>query len=524
MDKRSEDILSTTQTTPANKPIHTRRHRSRRPARFCKHCGDCLRCYPDHACSPAPAASVTAAPSANPSDLEPHEEAHYAALLEPDEPYEDPEPPAQTIEEDFIDYGESEKFLKALFDPERALVTHHAQLMVSGDAEKMREHLDVVKDLHAWGVLPAVITLFQDLVQEMVGRHGDIARRTIPESMSAHPYTFIRVASLRDQPRPGWLVDQVLMEHGFAVIYGQPNCGKSFVALDWALSMVHGVDWQGRPTMKSAVGYVAAEGASGLGPRLAAWHQAHGCDEEDIRGEEFYVLGTAPELMKEETATKLAMATWTIPNLKLIVIDTMARTIVGGDENSAEDVGKFIANVEMLRNATDAAILIVHHTTKAENSNIARGSSALNGAATTMMFLVSPKAANGATKLSCEKQKEAAPFEDIALHRATVMLDDGETSCVIEAGTNLFPQADSRTLVLRVLVDKFGADGASHADWLKETGIPSSTLDAAIRSLKADDYIDKDEGHRGKYTPTAKAPELLNMPVIDLSQPVAGHD
>jgi hypothetical protein len=462
---------------------------------------------------------TTHAPAAlGPAALDPHEEQHYAALLADAEHVDDSEPPEPTFEDYYPpDPVKSGEFLKALFDPGRELVAKYAHLWSGGDAAQMREYRAYVADLRMWGILPAVINLFEGLVQEMTDRRVAIARRAVPESMSEHPYTFIRAARLRHQPRPGWLVDQVLMEHGFAVLYGQPNCGKSFVALDWALSIVHGILWQDRETMAGAVGYIAAEGAYGLGPRIRAWHEQHGCDEDDIEREEFYILGTAPELMKEETATKLAVSTWTIPNLKLIVIDTMARTIVGGDENSAEDVGTFIANVEMLRIATDAAILVVHHTTKAENSNIARGSSALNGAATTMLFLASPKAANGGTVLTCEKQKEAEPFEDIKLQRTTVTLDSGETSCIIEAGTNLFPQADNRQIALRVLVDKFGTEGASHADWLKETGIPSSTFDLAITKLIKDVYIEKGAGHRGKYKPTAKAPELLNMPTVDLS-------
>jgi predicted transcriptional regulator len=422
-----------------------------------------------------------------------------------------------------IDYVEAEKFLDALFDPGRELVAQHARLLFE---KKTDEHDKYLQTLREWGILPAVIDLFDAMVGEMAIRHQIIRGRAVPESVSTRPYTFIRAASLRNQPRPGWLVDQVLMEGGFAVLYGQPNCGKSFVALDWALSIVHGCDWQGRPTVKGggAVGYIAAEGSFGLGPRIQAWHEEHGCTEDDIIHEDFYLLGSAPFLMKHETASRLAIATWTIKDLKLIVIDTMARTMVGGDENSAEDMGQYIDNIEMLRNATDAAILIVHHTTKVDGSNVFRGSSALSGAATTMLLLKAEK--SGAMTLVCTKQKEAALFDpDISLQRTTVSIGDDEgLSCIIEAGHPLFPPADNQVIALRTL-DSAGRE-LSTTEWLKAAGIPSSTFDVAIKALREGEFVVKAAKHRGKYTMTAKGKERLAalpvvtvvpVPVIDLT-------
>ena len=513
--------MSTTQTARTNKPTHARRHTSRNRAQLCEYCSGCVSCDPDHACSPAPAA---ASENVDASELDPREEAHYAAFQEPDEPYEDPEPPGPSLS-DYCDELATREFMEAALAPDQALVIKYARLLVSGDADKMRGYTAFTKTRIEFGIHPRATALFEDLVADRVGRHFHIAGRTVPPELSSNPYEFQRAYDLRDRPRTGWLVDQILMERGFTVLYGPPGCGKSFVALDWAMSIVHGVDWQGRETMVGAVGYVAAEGAHEFGPRIAAWQQEHGCSGADIEREQFYVLGTAPDLMKNETAQKLAMATWTIPNLKLIIVDTMARTMYDGDENAARDVGKFIANIELLKFATGAAILVVHHTTKADQTNV-RGSSALPGAATTLLSLVSPKGSNGGLILACEKQKEEEAFDPaINLQRETVTLADGvTTSCVIREAVGLFPQVDSRTLALRVLVDKFGTAGASHADWLKETGMPPSTLDQAIKSLKDGGYVEKREGHRGVYTPTTKAPELLNMPIVDLSAPVASHD
>jgi RecA-family ATPase len=44
------------------------------------------------------------------------------------------------------------------------------------------------------------------------------------------------------------------------------------------------------------------------------------------------------------------------------VIDTLARSMAGGDENAAKGVGEFIAAIDRLRG--DHAALVVHHTGK----------------------------------------------------------------------------------------------------------------------------------------------------------------
>lgn len=69
-----------------------------------------------------------------------------------------------------------------------------------------------------------------------------------------------------------------------------------------------------------------------------------------------------------------------IPDLKLIVIDPASR-FRGGNENSADDVTRFIEELERLREATGATVLVCHHANKAsmnESSGV-RGQAATRG-------------------------------------------------------------------------------------------------------------------------------------------------
>src|SRR5690606_41941058 len=65
-----------------------------------------------------------------------------------------------------------------------------------------------------------------------------------------------------------------------------------------------------------------------------------------------------------ERVIKLAEEVAKRAPLKLIVIDTLSRVIAGGDENGPVDMTAFIKNVDRIRRATGAHIMIVHHTGK----------------------------------------------------------------------------------------------------------------------------------------------------------------
>ena len=69
-----------------------------------------------------------------------------------------------------------------------------------------------------------------------------------------------------------------------------------------------------------------------------------------------------------------------IPDLKLIVIDPASR-FRGGDENAADDATRFVEQLERVRHATGATVLVCHHANKASMNPASgtRGQSATRG-------------------------------------------------------------------------------------------------------------------------------------------------
>lgn len=200
-----------------------------------------------------------------------------------------------------------------------------------------------------------------------------------------------------------WLVKGLLGSPSLAVLAGSPGVGKSFLVLDLALSIVHGLSWHGLRTRDGAVLYVAAEGGAGLAKRLKAWHVHHG---RPIDRPGLLVVDRAVQLADERTVdlAKLlhlyAAAADRVP--RLIVIDTLARCAIGLDENSAQDMGQLIDAAESLKRASGCCVLLVHHTGKDASRGL-RGSSALTGAIDSSLIVT---AEQGTLRMHTAKQKD----------------------------------------------------------------------------------------------------------------------
>ena len=78
-----------------------------------------------------------------------------------------------------------------------------------------------------------------------------------------------------------WLIQDILPETSISSIVGASYTGKSFFALDMALSIAHGVSFQEHETRRGNVAYIAAEGANGILKRIGAWCQSHGLQKDD---------------------------------------------------------------------------------------------------------------------------------------------------------------------------------------------------------------------------------------------------
>ena len=195
------------------------------------------------------------------------------------------------------------------------------------------------------------------------------------------PPDIYTLEELLNRPGVEFLVKGWLQHRALTAVIGPPNAGKSAVVLDLVCSMAAERPaeqkigyWKNVPVQRVRVLYVAGEGVSGVANRIAAWEHTHGVKVSANIG----ITDSPFHFQSSQLAWNKLVDKVVEGGYELIVFDTMATMNVGTDENSATEMGAVISDLNLLVKATNACVLLVHHTTR--DTQHARGSSALLGA------------------------------------------------------------------------------------------------------------------------------------------------
>ena len=226
------------------------------------------------------------------------------------------------------------------------------------------------------------------------------------------------IAELDNLPEISWQIEEHFPSNSFVVMYGASGSGKSFVALDMALSVATGVPLYGRfQTKKGPVCYIASEGGLGMRYRIQAW-----CREKGVKPENFCLITDAFDLTGKGEALDVIATVWDklgcLP--QLIVVDTLSRNFGAGDENGAKDMGCCCRSIDVLRKWSNGAVISIHHSGHKESQR-ERGHSKLRADADTMISVV--RAEDGMV-IKNIKQKDAEEFPAYTLTTQNVSLGD----------------------------------------------------------------------------------------------------
>jgi hypothetical protein len=239
----------------------------------------------------------------------------------------------------------------------------------------------------------------------------------------------IQVAEFVGRKPPGWIVKDVIPRADVILIFGESGSGKSFVALDMLAAICRGIEWRGKRTRQGPVLYVAAEGASGFRNRVHAYCLHNGVDPKDLP---LHVVDGAPNLLQTADALEIVRTARAVGPLAAIVVDTLAQTTPGANENAGEDMGKALAHCKNIRRATGAPVILIHHAGK----DLARGARGWSGikAAADAEIEISKTAAGRAIRLTKQKDGEDGLVWGFELEQIQIGIDeDGDvvTSCVV---------------------------------------------------------------------------------------------
>jgi RecA/RadA recombinase len=228
----------------------------------------------------------------------------------------------------------------------------------------------------------------------------------------------------------GWLIKGVLPKARLGVLFGSSGSGKTFVALDLAFAIARGIAWRTRRTMKARVVIIAAEGGAGLGKRGQAYAQHHAFDLRTVP--DLHVITAAPNFLDDADISEVIAEIKHLGEVDLIIIDTLAQVTPGANENTSEDMGRALANINLLHDAIGAMNLAVHHAGK-DLSKGSRGWSGIKAAADVQIEVVRHE--DGRREIVIEKMKDGEDGLRWGFKLETILLgldDDGDdiTSCV----------------------------------------------------------------------------------------------
>jgi hypothetical protein len=188
-------------------------------------------------------------------------------------------------------------------------------------------------------------------------------------------------------PEPEWIVPTVLERSGVTFLVGDFGTGKTFLAIDWCMSLASGLAEWGAwklPGTPQRVMYILAEGQGWLHHRVQEWYEHHPGAEP---GDNIIWIPEALTLFRRDGESndlrRLSNAAVAFKP-DLIVADTFARVTAGANENQQQDMSIIVGAVDTIRSRTGAAVMFLHHANREGNY---RGSTVLPGAADVVLNL-----------------------------------------------------------------------------------------------------------------------------------------
>lgn len=283
-------------------------------------------------------------------------------------------------------------------------------------------------------------------------------------------------------PAPTWLLKDLLPAQGVSLLFGQPGTFKSYIAVDWCCQLAA----LGIPVL-----YCAGEGSIGLAQRIKAWCLVHEIDPLTLPLE---LIRTAPWASDGDMLREFLEDEVKPFGPELIVMDTLARSAVGLDENSAKDMGTIVSMCDLIRNESKAAVLLIHHSGK-DDAKGARGSGALLGGVDAAFHAQRPSLTVKAVSIKCVRQKDAEERQEPWVYQGANIGDQMVLQAVsvaeFHALTSTLPKVKPQEI--GAALRELGAIG-------EENGVETRVLATALATANSDTPEEADAAVTGYST------------------------
>ena len=183
-----------------------------------------------------------------------------------------------------------------------------------------------------------------------------------------------------NQSQNRWLIHSVLPASSCIFILAEPKTGKSFVALDLALSVISGKScFNQMPTLQTGpVAFYGAEDAPWIiSERLEGIARAKGVTKSEL--EKLYVFDRSNGIfLDDEDSFQRFRSALSDIKPKLVILDPLAQLLFKTQESNARQMADVLRKIRQLQMELDCTVLITHHVRKGGKGSInerSRGSS-----------------------------------------------------------------------------------------------------------------------------------------------------
>lgn len=185
----------------------------------------------------------------------------------------------------------------------------------------------------------------------------------------AQPLPVVRASNIEAiTSKPSWLIDQLWTHQAVGVIGGSPKSGKTWLALEIAVSVASGTSCLGRFDVFSpglVLIYAAEDSAAAVRTRIETLARLHHVDFDRL--DVHIITVDSLRLDRPEHQDRLE-STLMLYKPALLILDPLVR-IHAIDENVAGQVSMLLGYIRSLQRKTGAAIALVHHVRKNASPN-----------------------------------------------------------------------------------------------------------------------------------------------------------
>lgn len=359
------------------------------------------------------------------------------------------------------------------------------------DGETMFEPMEGFKygnGIPDWEAFQAWLKANETAILDGIIRGEHLSKKEVKNEETFKLYTLHELAN---RPPVHWLIQDMIPTHGFSTLYGKPNTGKSFLEIEWALSVAAGESWRDHQVDQVRVLYCCGEGIDSFNQRVQAFYVSRKSNSFELAAPNFRALDQCPKLIPGTSKkSDLEKFIRTVQEFQpgLVIIDTLGRATGGSDEGVAM-MGDAISAVQEITRNWPCHVHLVHHPGKAEERG-PRGGSNLLGDAEAIFHLES-RGDEGLVILQCEKLRDASrlAFEPIHLKLNVISLNGLDqygrsiTSCAFSAASVELKEGSLSSKAFKTL-EVMSSDKMTPAEIQEVAGISSTDWDNVLREFK----------------------------------------